>query len=64
VSALTDWLSKQKPRQCDYVLTSHVMIPAFTDADVMREAAVLARLAVETAKSDPLTAASKLFGDD
>jgi hypothetical protein len=62
VSALTDWFSKQKPRQCDFVLTSHVMIPAFTDADVIREATVLARLAVETAKSDPLTAARKLFG--
>jgi hypothetical protein len=66
VSALTDWFDwfdKQKPRQSDYVLTSHVMIPAFTDADVMREATVLARLAVETARTDPWTAATKLFGD-
>jgi hypothetical protein len=66
VSALTDWFDwfdKQKPRQCDYVLTSHVMIPAFTDADVIREATVLQQLAQLTADlDDPRDAAMTLFG--
>jgi hypothetical protein len=64
VSALTEWLDEQKPRQCDFVLTSHVMIPAFTDADVMREATVLEDLALATANlNDSQAAARKLFGE-